>query len=218
MFASLPVDDVVKAPSVQPPPNVPVAEVQGIGTADATKISRACDIPATAIAATLDAVEKKGSAVKEAVLKQSQLYDDAATAVKKVITSATADDAQEASAKIVEAEKNIAQTKSAAAEVDGMVIDAEQLMQPQDTLRNMKQIQKECEAFKQTILLNKLQQFETSEPHSCIGIGIIDKQSKLGAIRCKPLPSGACPTSYDGANCELVSLSVGNISYGPMPQ
>lgn len=73
--------------------------------------------------------------------------------------------------------------------------------------------------FLDTMLLGELKHMPDVDPEfSCVGLGAYhaDGHTKLGAIKCKPTPLGACPTEFTADLCRIVPLEVGNIHFKPL--
>lgn len=73
--------------------------------------------------------------------------------------------------------------------------------------------------FLDTILLGDLKHMpEVDKEFPCVGLGTYadNGHAKLGAVKCKPTPMGACPTEFTADLCHVVPLNVGNVHFKPL--
>lgn len=74
-------------------------------------------------------------------------------------------------------------------------------------------------SFLDVVVLGELKKMpEVDSEFSCVGLGTYHDEghAKLGAIRCKPTPLGACPTEFNADVCHIVPLSVGSVHFKPL--
>jgi hypothetical protein len=88
-------------------------------------------------------------------------------------------------------------------------------LEPKHALEHVK-VKTDCDFLNDALLLGELKSMPHLDPeYSCIGFGghIDGGEMQVGAVKCKPLPGGACPTHFDEHNCKIVPLDVNHVEF-----
>jgi hypothetical protein len=170
--------------------------------------------------------EDKKKVADEAKKEHKKVVDEAEKAEGKIkVKQEKAPEVEKYAEKLVKGcekelemmKKGMADHMDAASKLAKEIADTDM---PKDASTDKHKMKTDYDFLKKTVLLSALKSMPSvDKEYSCVGLGVVEDKDKphFGAIKCKPLEDGKCPTTFDTESCKVVRLDVGSIAFKKMP-